>query len=82
VRKWLDEVAHYCINPHCDAKKIENLIHFVSRDAMNIEGLSEATLEKFIINGYVKDFTDIVSKFSLFAHFIILLFFPEKFIDI
>ena len=49
----------YCTNPKCQAKHIKSFTLFVSRDAMNIEGLSEATLEKFIINGYVKDFTDL-----------------------
>ena len=49
----------YCTNPKCQAKHIKSFTLFVSRAAMNIEGLSEATLEKFIINGYVKDFTDL-----------------------
>ena len=49
----------YCMNPKCQAKHVTSFSLFASRDAMNIEGLSEATLEKFIINGYVKDFTDI-----------------------
>ena len=49
----------YCMNPKCQAKLVKSFSLFASRDAMNIEGLSEATLEKFIINGYVKDFTDI-----------------------
>lgn len=49
----------YCTNPKCQAKHVKSFSLFVSRDAMNIEGLSEATLEKFIMNGYVKDFTDI-----------------------
>ena len=49
----------YCTNPKCQAKHVKSFTLFVSRDAMNIEGLSEATLEKFIINGYVKDFTDL-----------------------
>ena len=49
----------YCMNPKCQAKHVKSFSLFASRDAMNIEGLSEATLEKFIINGYVKDFTDI-----------------------
>lgn len=48
----------YCTNPKCQAKHVKSFALFVSRDAMNIEGLSEATLEKFIINGYVKDLTD------------------------
>lgn len=49
----------YCMNPKCQAKHVKSFSLFASRDAMNIEGLSEATLEKFIINGYVKNFTDI-----------------------
>ena len=49
----------YCTNPGCQAKHVKSFTLFVSRDAMNIEGLSEATLEKFIANGYVKDLTDL-----------------------
>lgn len=49
----------YCTNPKCQAKHLKSFVLFVSRDAMNIEGLSEATLEKFIMNGFVKDFTDL-----------------------
>ena len=43
----------YCTNPDCQAKKIKAFTLFVSRDAMNIEGLSEATLEKFIAKGFI-----------------------------
>ena len=49
----------YCMNPECQAKKIKSFTLFVSRDAMNIDGLSEATLEKFILKGFIKDFGDI-----------------------
>ena len=49
----------FCTNPKCQAKHVKSFTLFVSRYAMNIEGLSEATLEKFIMNGYVKDFTDL-----------------------
>ena len=49
----------YCTNPRCQAKHVKSFSLFVSRDAMNIEGLSEATLDKFIANGYVKDLTDL-----------------------
>ena len=49
----------YCTNPRCQAKHVKAFALFVSRDAMNIEGLSEATLEKFIMHGFVKNFTDI-----------------------
>lgn len=55
----------YCMNPDCAAKKIKAFTLFVSRDAMNIDGLSEATLEKFIAKGYIHDFGDIfeIGKF-------------------
>lgn len=49
----------YCMNDACSAKQTKGFTHFVSRDAMNIEGLSEATLEKFIENGYLKKLADI-----------------------
>ena len=49
----------YCTNPKCQAKEIKSFALFVSRDALNMEGLSEATLEKFISMGFIKDFSDI-----------------------
>ncbi len=49
----------YCINEECPAKKIKQFTHFVSRDAMNIEGLSEATLEKFIDEHILKEPADL-----------------------
>ena len=49
----------YCTNPKCQAKQIKSFALFVSRDALNMEGLSEATLEKFISMGFIKDFADI-----------------------
>ncbi len=49
----------YCINEDCDAKKIKAFTLFVSRDAMNIEGLSEMTLEKFLGQGFLHEFADI-----------------------
>lgn len=49
----------FCINPECPAKQIKSLAHFVSRNAMNIDGLSEATLEKFVAMGYVKEQADL-----------------------
>ena len=58
--KQVNEVQSlYCTNPDCSAKKIKAFTLFVSRDALNIEGLSEATLEKFISKGFLHDFTDI-----------------------
>ena len=47
------------MNNKCPAKQIKSLTHFVSRDAMGIDGLSEATIEKFILQGFIKDYVDI-----------------------
>lgn len=49
----------YCQNDDCLAKQIKSFTHFVGRDALNIEGLSEATIEKLISKGLVKEFADI-----------------------
>lgn len=49
----------YCINKECLAKQIKSFTHFVSRDAMGIDGLSEATIEKLIAKGLVKELADI-----------------------
>lgn len=49
----------HCPNPDCPAKRIKSFTHFVSRNAMNIEGLSEATLEKFVDEGMVREFADL-----------------------
>jgi len=54
-----EESAHYCLNLECPARKIENIIHFASRDAMNIEGLGENLVEDIYNEGYLKDITDI-----------------------
>lgn len=51
--------ALYCVNPGCQAKHIKRFAHFAGRDAMNIEGLSEATLEKFVQAGMLHSFKDI-----------------------
>ncbi|MBO5451792.1 MAG: NAD-dependent DNA ligase LigA [Lachnospiraceae bacterium] len=48
-----------CTNPECEAKKIKSFTLMVSRDALNIDGLSEATLEKFIAKGFIHSFADI-----------------------
>ena len=58
IRQIADAKALYCTNPECQAKKIKSFTLFVSRDAMNMEGLSEATLEKFIAKGFIHEFAD------------------------
>ncbi|WP_281533130.1 helix-hairpin-helix domain-containing protein, partial [Anaerocolumna aminovalerica] len=71
-----DVKALYCENSECLAKKIKSLTHFVSRDAMNIEGLSEATIEKLIAKGliheladlfYVEKYKDVITKMEGFG---------------
>ena len=59
VKKENDVECLFCVNPGCPAKKIKSFGIFTSRDAMNIDGLSEATLEKFIARGFIHDFGDI-----------------------
>ena len=66
VRQIADAKALYCTNPECQAKKIKSFTLFVSRDAMNMEGLSEATLEKFIAKGFIHEFADLF-KLERFA---------------
>lgn len=66
VRRIADAKALYCTNPECEAKKIKSFTLFVSRDAMNMEGLSEATLEKFIAKGFIHEFADLF-KLERFA---------------
>ncbi len=59
IRKENDVETLYCMNPDCVAKKIKSFSLFTSRDAMNIDGLSEATLEKLIAMGFIHNFGDI-----------------------
>lgn len=53
-----NESAYYCLNPHCDAKKIESLIHYTSRNAMKIEGFGDRIVEDFYNMGYLRSFSD------------------------
>lgn len=59
LRKLRDGEALYCTNPNCSAQRIQALSHFVSRDAMNMEGLSEETLKKFLEKGFVENYPDL-----------------------
>ena len=59
VKQDNDVRVLFCSNPDCQAKKIKAFAHFVSRDAMNIEGLSEATIEKLIAAGCIREFADL-----------------------
>ena len=54
-----DGKALKCVNPNCKAQRVMAIEHYVSRDAMNIEGFSEATIEKFIDKGFLDNYADI-----------------------
>lgn len=59
VRTIKDAKALYCINPNCAAQRLQAFVHFVGRDAMDIQGFSEASIEKFINEGFIYDFADL-----------------------
>ena len=59
IRQVSNARSLYCTNQECEAKKLKSFVLFVSRNALNIEGLSEATLEKFIGHGFIRTFGDI-----------------------
>ena len=65
IKQDNDVKVLFCTNPDCQAKRIKAFAHFVSRDAMNIEGLSEATIEKLIAAGCIREFADL---FRLSGH--------------
>ena len=53
------DAMHFCLNPYCDAKKIEGMIHFSSRDAMDIEGMGEKVVEQFFNQGFFHNIAEI-----------------------
>lgn len=59
IQQMNDVQSLYCTNEKCAAKHIKAFTLFVSRDAMNIDGLSEMTLEKFIDKGFIQEFADL-----------------------
>ena len=59
IRQVNNAKTLYCTNPECQAKHVKSFALFASRDALNIDGLSEATLEKFISSGFIKDYADL-----------------------
>lgn len=71
-----------CTNPNCKGKLLGKLSHFVSKNAMNIDGLSEATLAKFIEKGYVKSFIDLYElKINFYDDIVSLEGFSKKSTD-
>jgi len=59
LQKKKDQVDHYCMNTKCPARRIESFTHFVSRNAMNIDGLGERIIEDFYNLGYLKQLPDV-----------------------
>ena len=59
LEKKEGQVDHFCPNPHCDARKVEGLIHFVDRHAMDITGLGERIMEDFYNQGLIRSILDI-----------------------
>ncbi len=53
------DAIHYCMNPHCEARNIEGIIHFSSRDAMDIDGMGERVVEQFFNQGFIRNIPDI-----------------------
>jgi len=66
IRQLKEGKTLYCTNPNCKAQLVHSLEHFTSRDAANIEGMSEATIEKFVEKEFLKDYTDLygLSKYE------------------
>lgn len=50
---------HYCLNPECNSRKIEKMIHFASRNAMDIDGMGANVIEEFFAEGFLHDIPDI-----------------------
>src|SRR5574344_1475335 len=55
---------HYCLNPECGSRKIEGMIHFASRNAMDIDGMGEAVVEEFFAENFMRDIPDIYNLYN------------------
>lgn len=78
IRQENDVKVLFCPNPSCPAKKIKQFAHFAGRDAMNIDGLSEATLEKFIQNGFLSSLPDLYTLSQYKEEIVVLEGFGER----
>ncbi len=78
IRQTGEAQALYCTNEKCPAKQIGSFVLFVSRDAMNVDGLSEATLEKLVDLGFVKEFADLFELEKYHAEIAAMEGFGEK----
>jgi len=73
-----NEADYYCVNPDCEAKHLEGMIHFASRDAYNIDGLGESILTELYNDGYIHDIADIFELKNHYQELIIKENFGEK----
>ena len=75
------DAMHFCLNNQCDARKIESLIHFASKDAMDIEGLGEKVCEQFFNQGFIHSISDIYKLYNLRDELINIDGFSNKSVD-
>ena len=75
------DAMHFCVNPHCDARTIEGIIHYSSKDAMDIEGLGEKVAEQFYNQGFIRSVPEIYTLFNHRDEIIALDGWKEKSID-
>lgn len=81
LKKYDDIVGSFCVNEHCPARKIESLCHYVSRNAMNIDGLGERIIEDFYNYGFIKSYSDIYKLGDIREKLIRLEGFGDKSVD-
>ena len=75
------EAMHFCRNPHCPAKQIEGIIHFASRDAMDIDGMGEKVVEQFFNQKFILSVPDIYRLASHRAEIVEIDGWSDKSID-
>lgn len=75
------DAMHFCINPSCPARQIESIIHYASRDAMDIEGMGEKVVEQFFNQGFFKNIAEIYGLFNFRDQIISLDGWQRKSID-
>lgn len=81
LKKYEQIVGSFCVNEHCPARKIESLCHYVSRNAMNIDGLGERIIEDFYNYGLIKNYSDIYKLGNIREKLIRLEGFGDKSVD-
>lgn len=75
------DAMHFCVNPSCPARQIESIIHYASRDAMDIEGMGEKVVEQFFNQGFFKNIAEIYGLFNFRDQIISLDGWQRKSID-